>query len=63
MAKNPKTKRTQIQDLPVAEQELTAEEMEKVEGGGYYESRDNYDRSCNVCGKNHKPYCPPPKTA
>ena len=33
MAKNPKTKRTQIQDLPVAEQELAAEEMEKVQGG------------------------------
>ena len=42
MAKNPKTKRTQIQDLPVAEQELTTEEMEKVGGGKTWnETRSN----------------------
>ena len=32
--KETKTNRTQLTDLPVAEQEMTAEEMENVQGGG-----------------------------
>lgn len=31
--KEPKTNRTQLTDLPAAEQELTEKEMEKVQGG------------------------------
>ena len=42
MSNEQKNSRTVIEDLPVAEQELTTEEMEKVEGGkAYYESRSN----------------------
>ena len=42
MSNEQKNSRTLIEDLPVAEQELTTEEMEKVEGGkAYYESRSN----------------------
>ena len=33
MTKNQKTNRTQIKDLAVAEQELTGQEMEQVQGG------------------------------
>ncbi|NOT62656.1 MAG: hypothetical protein HOP19_20815 [Acidobacteria bacterium] len=29
----PKSKRTQVKDLPVAQQELTSTEIQKVEGG------------------------------
>ncbi len=39
---NEQKTRTLIEDLPVAEQEMTAEEMEKVQGGKtYFESRSN----------------------
>ena len=42
MSNEQKNSRTVIEDLPVAEQELTAEEMEKVEGGKTWnETRDN----------------------
>ena len=42
MSNEQKNSRTVIEDLPVAEKELTTEEMEKVEGGkAYYESRSN----------------------
>ena len=42
MSNEQKNSRTLIEDLPVAEQELTAAEMEQVEGGkAYYESRSN----------------------
>ena len=34
MAKNPKTKRTTIKDISVAEKKMTKEEMEKLKGGG-----------------------------
>ena len=34
MAKNPKTKHTQINDLSVSEKELTATEAGKIKGGG-----------------------------
>jgi hypothetical protein len=33
MAQNKKTKRTQIKDLAVSEQEMTQQEMKQVEGG------------------------------
>ena len=33
MTEKTKTKRTQLTDLPVAEQELTGQEMEQVQGG------------------------------
>ena len=33
MAKNPKTKRTQIHALPVAAQELKTDQAQKVKGG------------------------------
>lgn len=33
MSNETKTNRTQLTDLPVAEQELTGQEMEKVQGG------------------------------
>ena len=42
MSNEQKNSRTVIEDLPVAEQELTAEEMEKVEGGKTWnETRSN----------------------
>lgn len=42
MSNEQKNSRTLIEDLPVTEQELTAEEMEKVEGGKTYnEQRSN----------------------
>ena len=42
MSNEQKNSRTLIEDLPVAEQALTAEEMAKVEGGKTYnESRSN----------------------
>ena len=42
MSNETKTNRTQLTDLPVAEQEMTAEEMENVQGGKkYFESRSN----------------------
>ena len=41
MSNEQKNSRTVIEDLPVAEQELTTEEMEKVEGGNTWnEHRD-----------------------
>ncbi len=33
MSNETKTNRTQLTDLPIAEQEMTAEEMAKVQGG------------------------------
>ena len=33
MANNQKPERTEVKDLPVAEQEMTEQEMEKVQGG------------------------------
>ena len=42
MSNEQKNSRTLIEDLPVAEQELTAEEMGKVEGGKTWnETRSN----------------------
>ena len=41
MAKNPKTKRTAIKDMAVAEKNMTQEEMEKLQGGG--KSKPGYD--------------------
>ena len=39
---NEQKNRTLIEDLPVAEQEMTAEEMANVQGGKtYFESRSN----------------------
>ena len=46
MLNKQKKNRTLIEDLPVAEQELTSQEMENVQGGkGYYESRSNTAKS------------------
>ena len=33
MTKNPKTKRTQIKDLSLTEQQLSEQELKKVQGG------------------------------
>src|SRR5438128_97899 len=33
MAKNPKTKKTELKDLPASEKKMTKEEMEKLKGG------------------------------
>ena len=41
MAKNPKTKRTAIKDMSVAEKNMTQEEMEKLKGGA--KSKPGYD--------------------
>lgn len=42
MALNKKPNRTALKDLPVAEQELSDQEMDKVQGGKTYtESRSN----------------------
>ena len=46
MSNETKTNRTQLTDLPVAEQEMTAEEMENVQGGRtYHESRSNQTKT------------------
>ena len=34
MAKNPKTKKTELKDMPASEKSMTKEEMEKLKGGG-----------------------------
>ena len=39
--KTPKTKRTQIKDMPVTEQDLTKAEASKVKGGGTYNTKIN----------------------
>jgi hypothetical protein len=64
MPNEKKKSRTLIEDLPVSEQELTAEEMENVQGGKtFFESRSNTTSTepvCKVCGNKHLPACPPP---
>ena len=59
--------RTQLTDLPVAEQELTGQEMAQVQGGAsnLNLSKSNIDRqlTCSRCGKvgvDKDPCCPPP---
>ena len=57
---NEQKTRTLIEDLPVAEQELTAEEMENVQGGKtYFESRSN---TTSVPPPIGPPKEPPPAT-
>lgn len=53
MANNQKPERTEVKDLPVAEQEMSAQEMAKVQGGGTI----NNSKS-NI--KNSPPTAPPP---
>jgi hypothetical protein len=43
MTKNPKTKRTQLKDLAVNEQELSGKEMAQVQGGSNLN-----DSKCNI---------------
>ena len=51
MSNKTKTNRTQLTDLPVAEQEMTAEEMENVQGGKKYaESRSNITSAPSPAG-------------
>ena len=55
MLNKQKKNRTLIEDLPVAEQELTSQEMENVQGGKkYFESRSNTAKS------DTPPLTPPP---
>lgn len=50
MAKNQKTNRTELEDLPIAEQELSKQEMDKVQGGAanLNLSKSNINRSPTV---------------
>ena len=46
MSNETKTNRTELTDLPVTEQEMTAEEMENVQGGKtFYEARSNQTKT------------------
>ncbi len=50
MAKNKKTKRTQIKDLTASEQELTGKEMKQVQGGAtnLHSSKSNTPLASNT---------------
>ncbi len=71
MTKNPKTKRTHLKDLAVAEQELSGQEMAEVQGGAtnLNSSKSNSPateraviicRRCGRVGVDKDPCCPPP---
>lgn len=66
MAKNPKTNRTQLTDLPAVEQEITGQEMAQVQGGAINLNASKSNRNviiCQRCGKvgvDKNPCCPPP---
>jgi hypothetical protein len=69
MSKNQKTKRTQIKDLAVSEQELTGQEMKQTQGGASNLNSSSSNTSsnapvviCRRCGKvgDKDPCCPPP---
>jgi hypothetical protein len=53
MAKNPKTNRTQLKDLVVAEQELTKRETHRVRGGIAVSDEGVPPDNC-YCGKPYK---------
>lgn len=60
MANNQKPERTEVKDLPVAEQEMSKQEMDKLQGGAG--RKVNTSKSNLRTGNSEDPIPPPPPT-